>query len=225
MSVPKTLEHKASIPARLTNVVRKEGVRGLVRYVLNRRKYIFWMNKSYLLSYPLSVDMPIPQTEMELKVERVTLEDQDVIRELVEMYQFPTRVESLEKRMRQGKLCYVGRVNGKIVGYVWVHLQGPVQEYERTIIRLKKDEVYNHDAYVIPQLRGKKLYPALKAQAGRLIAQEFRKTKMISYVLFTNTASYNASRKLGVQRIGYFGYYKLFGRRFHYLIRHRPIPM
>lgn len=176
----------------------------------------------YLLVYPLDSGGALPQAQVDLQIERLTPNNPETLHELAQIYRVPAEEEGILNRLADNEVCFLGMVDGRIIGYVWIRHTGVVREFRETLFTLASDEVYYHDAYVLPEMRGKNIYTTMKARTGQIMAEQYGKRRAISFVRYDNHASLNASRKLGAQRIGRIGYVKLFGKRIRYLIRHRP---
>lgn len=216
--------HSASLWNRILHIVRTEGPRGFARRVAERGKdSIHWMY-CYLLSYSLDSGAALPQAQVDFQLESLSPDDPGALRELVQIYRVPAEEQKILDRLENDELCFLAKVDGRIVGYVWIRHTGTVKEYNETLFTLAPDEVYYHDAYVLPEMRAKNIYTTMKALTGQIMAQRYGKRRAISFVRYDNHSSLGASRKLGAQRVGRIGYLKLFGKRHRYLIRHRPGP-
>jgi hypothetical protein len=204
-------------------VMQAEGFGGLFRRVGEVWRRNFGYTSHYLLMMPISQDTPLLSIQDDVTVQQVTPDDITAVRELVEIYGVPASEEGILKRLRQpGELCFAGRVDGKIVTYGWFLHSGEVKEFGDTLLRLEPDEVYCHDVYTVPEQRGKKIYPAMKALISRRLAQRYGKTKIIGYVVLGNTASLYASKKLGELHIGWLNYVKVFKKKHWFVRRIRP---
>lgn len=216
------INHPGSLWNRILRVARTEGAQGLARRVVARAKEGVRLLYCYLLVYRLAGGAAAPQARVDLEIEEVTPAKQNVLHELAQIYQVPEAENGILDQLADDESCFVGRVNGRIAGYVWIRRAGVVREFKETLFSLDTDEVYYHDAYVLPEMRGNNIYTAMKAFTGQVMARVYGKQRAISFVRHDNKSSLSASRKLGAQCIGRIGYIKVFGKRFRYLIRHRP---
>jgi hypothetical protein len=216
---------KPALFNRLAQVMQAEGLQGILKRAEERRKYLFSFSLHFLVACFLDQDCSLVEIPEFLKIEQVQPEDIHTIQELLQIYGSPMREGILQMRFQDHYLGYVARVDGQLIGYVWVHLTDQVKEYRQTIIHLRPDEIYFLDAYIIPKMRGRGFYPAMKAFVAREMIQKFGKTKAVSYIELTNRASLRASSKLKGCCIGWIGYLKLLGRRYPFELRHWPIPL
>jgi hypothetical protein len=218
-----TTEHaSSSVWARAMRVAREEGIKGVILRIVDRGKSEFKFQLYYLLAYPLNANGIPLKTRTPTQVEIISPEDETTIRELVSIYGVSTTEKDILNRLRKKDDCYISRVDGRIAGYIWINYRDKVvTDRGKTIYTIHPDEVYLYDAYVVPEQRGKEIYPLLTEVAGQKIAQQFGKKRIVLDVLYHNTASLNASRKLGQQHIGWLFAGKAFGKRFTFVL---PLP-
>jgi hypothetical protein len=100
-----------------------------------------------------------------------------------------------------------------------------VREYYNDLLHLRPGEIYIHDAYTIPQMRGQNIYPLLKAFGSRELGQRYGAKSVLSYVKMRNHASLNASRKLGGKKVGWFGYFRIFGKNVPLVVRFKAVKL
>lgn len=216
-----------SLFARIARVAAREGLRGLAKRITEQWRKQFRFVYGYMLLYPLSPDLPVPEARADIHLRRVSVDDLNAFRTVAGMYAATeygsaATPEVIARRVGAGEILYVGEVDGEIIATLWIQLEGEVSEFQRKILDLKSEEVYCRDVFVDAAMRGKRIYPAMKALSGREIARQYGKTKLIDWVRWKNTSSLNASRTLGELRIGRIGYVMILRRKLRFLIWHKP---
>lgn len=209
---------------RVFKILRGEGPRGVFGRIKERFHSSFRYVGGYLVTCPMETNAVIPNTgsQEEVEVEQVFPDDPIVLQEIHKVYPPPyTEALIYERWKQQDLLCFVGRVEGEVVGCVWVKPEGDIVEFTRPIFRLAEDEAYYKDAMVKPEWRGKGIYPAIKAISGQILCAKYGKTKALSFVHYSNKASLNASKKLGGKVAGRITHLKLFRRKNTWLRRMR----
>lgn len=219
-----------SLLSRVSRIIRVEGVRGALRRIRSTASKMVGIEYAYILLDPLVPAGPVPEPKVDVQVQQVTAEDALALQELSALVEKEYRVESAQKgireRLSRGELCYISRVDGRVVGHMWIRVSGAAaNEYEQLKFYLAPDEVYYHDVYVAPEQRGKNICPAMLAVSGCEVAERIGKTQSVAVVLSTNRSSLNTFRKFGSKRVGVIGHWKLFGTKHPFLFRHRPIAL
>jgi GNAT superfamily N-acetyltransferase len=223
MTVRSHVSDAPSLLRRAVGVARSEGPAGVLRRLRAYRKEKFGLAHSILLTQPICLDDAPPRVPAGLVVERLDPADGAALHALEAAYGTPATVEGFLSRLAQQEICYLARLNGRIVGYLWVCYGDRVTEYGRTLFRMALNEIYYHNVYVVPEQRGQNICPYLTAIAGAELAREMGKTEAVLFIRWNNYSSLNASRKMGAMKVGRIGYLRLFGRKLHFLFRHRPL--
>jgi hypothetical protein len=73
----------------------------------------------------------------------------------------PTAPDEIQKRLENGRQCYVGWVDGRIAVYGWVSFNDEFVGELRLSLNLLPDEAYVWDCATLPVYREKYLYSAL----------------------------------------------------------------
>lgn len=204
---------------RVVRVMRSEGLSGVFARLRERRQKYFRFISCWLVSYDIDMDGPLPTAKQPVEIRELLPDDDAGIKALIRMYRVPADAPGILGRMLDSEHCYAAYLDGKIVSYTWFSRKEWVREYYNDLLCLQPGEIYIHDAYTIPELRGQNIYPLLKALASRDLAERFGAKKVLSYVKVQNIASLNASRKLGGMKVGWFGYMRLFARHVPLVIR------
>ncbi len=141
----------------MIRILHSEGMSGIKTRLRDRRKRLISFAYHHLLLYQMDPEAELPHSPAHVQIAQVRPEDPQAIRELAHIYRVPIAEHELLNRLFQNECCYLGKVNDEPVGYVWIHHTDDVKAYGRTILRLKADEVYDHDVYVLPYHRVKNI--------------------------------------------------------------------
>lgn len=207
---------------RVVRVVRQEGLSGIIARLRERWHKYFRFFSCWLVAYDIDMDRPLPEPKKPVVIRELLPEDSAGVDALVRMYKVPADAPGIIGRMRDSEHCYVAYLDERPVAYTWFSRKEWVREYYNDLIHLKPGEIYIHDAYTVPDLRGNNIYPLLKGHAFRDLARRYGVKSVISYVKVRNHASLNASRKLGGKKVGWFGYLRFFGKHVPLVFRFKP---
>jgi hypothetical protein len=219
MDTTATDKSKANIARRIINVMQSEGIEGVLHRVASRVNHVISLRRLYLYYYTLYPEMPIPPVKTAVQFQVIAPSDLATLYETASLYGAPTSYEVMQQRMNLGEFCYIGKVDGKVAAYVWFRISGLVQESGMTLYTLKPEDVYIHDAYTIQEQRGKNIYPAMKAIAGRDMAVKYNKKRMISIIERDNRSSLKSTAKLGETYFGWIGWLKIFKKRYPFRLK------
>jgi hypothetical protein len=209
---------KSSITERLNRIAQSEGLVGLARRVISRGKNAFGIRRFYLYYYALRPDLPILPVKADVQFEVIDRLNEEAIAEVAGMVGATSTYQVMKDRLDRDELCYIATAGSKVVSYFWIRLAGQVNENRLTVYTLAPTDVYIHDAYTLPEYRGKNIYPAMKTIAGREAAAKYGKQRMISIIERNNQSSLKSTWKIGETYIGYIGWMKIFGKRFPFKI-------
>lgn len=121
--------------------------------------------------------------------------------DMVEISQIPGQRVSLEEltnRLKENKICYGAKHNGKIVGFTWCDFSEFYFKFYK--FRLKDDEAYLFDAFTLPAYRGKGIAPYLRYQFYKIL-KNFGKHQLLSVSDSFNTPSIKFKKKLNAKMI------------------------
>jgi predicted esterase/GNAT superfamily N-acetyltransferase len=120
----------------------------------------------------------------------------EVAQELAQAMLLDDQAEVL-RRFDNGRQCYVGRVDGKLVTYGWVTFDEEEIGELSLNIRLKAGEAYIWNCATLPAFRGQRLYPALLAYiVGELYRQGLRR-------IWIGTDTGNLPSQSGIALVGF----------------------
>jgi hypothetical protein len=185
---------------RVREVLRLEGIKGLVLKVLARLCY----REIVLVERELRNLWLEPATDVPIQVRRLRRKDVPAYLEL----RLDQSEEDVLRRLDSGHFCYVTWTNGRMSSAVWMQ-DGPVwiPEVDR-YLPLQRDEVYSYDSFTAPDVRGRNVAAARGATTTRLLrACGYRNA--VGFVLPENRAGFRPPEKLGVRRCGRIGYFQL----------------
>lgn len=132
----------------------------------------------------------------------IELADKSQVHELAALYHAddPRRVaakaEIYRTRLGAGSLCFVARIEGKVVSFNWLRVRGATGA-AKVPMALQDDEIYTTNAYTAEAWRGQGLHPALN-YAMLKYAQDkgFR-------IAYTMARADNARSLVTMQRVGW----------------------
>ena len=115
-----------------------------------------------------------------------------------------TRLEVLspveiDRRLARGHSVAVAFLDGRPVGYAWAAFDdSPVPEL-RSLVRIADDEFLSYDAFVLPEMRGRRVMHAVD-NAQIELARSLGRRRQILYVRTGNRASLRSVAAAGKQR-------------------------
>jgi hypothetical protein len=118
-------------------------------------------------------------------------------------------LESLNRRLAEGKKCFGIRKGGELAAFTWADLEtlsGGV--YARP---LEPDEAYLFDAFTLVPFRGKGIAPYIRYLVYREL-EKLGKTRLYSISLYVNTPSIRFKKKLSAKFLELRMYYRVFRR-------------
>jgi L-amino acid N-acyltransferase YncA len=125
----------------------------------------------------------------------------------------------LERRIRNGDRCMVAKHNNKIVHLSWLafgkcysHLLD--REYE-----LAADECYAYSAYTLPEFRGNGIQPAANNRRNKML-KDWGYQRLYAFIESHNKAALRMPAKLNYIKVGYTGYFEVFGIRRYFHMDH-----
>lgn len=128
-------------------------------------------------------------------------------------------------RLRAGSLCFVARVDGRVVAFNWLRLHAAVGAAGVPMV-LRDDEVYTTDAYTADDWRGQGIHPALNHAMLSFAQREGYRTA------YTLARADNARSLVTMRRVGWTlsGTLLVFEPRWApgtpwWLVRGSPYPM
>ena len=137
---------------------------------------------------------PVEVVEPAVKVEFSTIDGSSP--EVGSLHKF-TNPLLVKWRLSQGEVCWVVKVEGEIVSYVWVAFRQEQVEELCKAVKLQEGEFYLYDAFTVPEWRGKGIYPAILSRQ----LQHFKEEGFKRALIFT--VEENIASRRGITRSGF----------------------
>ena len=123
-----------------------------------------------------------------------------------------TSETTLCERLTKGNKCFAIKIDGKIVGFTWCNFD--VFDYPPNEIKLKENEAYLFDAYVLKAYRGLNIAPFMRYSLYQEL-DKMGRSVLYSTSDYFNTSAIRFKNKLGARVVNLLIYIKL-GKRFHW---------
>ncbi len=175
--------------------------------LLHRDEVIFYSDLIFINSPPVSKPDNY-KIEAKLKTEEINGKDLDCLRNIISAeilaYQF-------KERFPQSAIMWIIKIDDDLAGYVWSTGKSTMSP---SYLQLCNNDVYLFDGLVLPQYRGKNIYPVLLGNVlfelkimgfvrAFLIAHQWNESVQKSF-LKVNTKILAVVRKYGFGRHEYF---------------------
>ncbi len=144
---------------------------------------------------------PMPETVAAAPLEAFVASRREVLEEVAKLRQplDASLPRLFARRLDNGFICFIGRVEGRLVAYNWT--QYAPGEDAGNYIDLRPDEVHCADAYTAEAFRGKNIHAALLREM-LLFSCGLGYRYAYSRVSLTNRRSPKAHRRLGWETTG-----------------------
>lgn len=110
----------------------------------------------------------------------------------------PTISNYIQRIYREGHRCCLAKINGRIAGFTCFNLEScEAKTYQA---KMKPNEAYLHDLFVIDEFRGRQLAGLLRYKCLELLMSMGRDT-VYSLTIICNKSSLRVKEKLGAQVI------------------------
>jgi GNAT superfamily N-acetyltransferase len=178
------------LPA-LLRYARLEGWGALLRYCLGALpRMIYRKDAAYILVRDLDPPPEPGPPRAEVAIERLEEAQAGELERVV----YYGRHEIL-RRFREGQICFVARIDGRIVHYSWMSRgREYAGEVEKELV-FEPDERYLYNCRTLPAARGKGIYPTVIARAMRE-AHAAGARRMAALVSADNVASLRSFEKM-----------------------------
>ena len=123
-----------------------------------------------------------------------------------------TSETTLCERLTKGNKCFAVKIDGKIVGFTWCNFD--VFDYPPNEFKLKENEAYLFDAYVLKAYRGLNIAPFMRYSLYREL-DKMGRSVLYSTSGYFNTSAVRFKNKLGARVVRLLIYIQL-GKRFHW---------
>jgi GNAT superfamily N-acetyltransferase len=121
--------------------------------------------------YHRDLRLPVPDARADVPVTMSQATPADV--EAAALLAGPDFVQPFRARLEDGMVCFVAKLDGRVVAYNWTRYRSG--EDEGDLIRLGPGEIYTTDALVDERLRGKRIH-------GQTLAYMLRRAREEGYV-------------------------------------------
>jgi ribosomal protein S18 acetylase RimI-like enzyme len=161
------------------------------RYVLRKTLRIDWQTCTY---FKRSLDEPIPEKSPKLEVEirQATISDLPKLKEIVDEEKY----DRFKRRFQKGKICFIAIYKEKVAAFAWISIDNEFEPNLQVEIKLEEKEAYLFDAYVVPEYRNHRLYPALGDTSLRYLRSQGYKN-VLFFVGNSNKYSLKSVRSSG----------------------------
>jgi hypothetical protein len=177
----------------------KRFIREIVPWVFLRRFFFY--------SQSLKGPFPFPSCQLPFRLELVKEKD---LHFLLDVRPGFYHLSSLQKRLEEGHLCFLGWSGQNPVHIRWVFVNSLYLPYLRQKFVLRPGEVFVDEAYTRPEYRRHGVY-SYAGYLMRPILQNLGYGRLICAFASWNVSSQKGSEKLGMKKVGEGGYRNIFG--------------
>lgn len=201
--------------ARAYEILRQQGLRDLWLKLLGETVY----RKGVL--HELSLQGPLPDLHASVPIIVGLLRESEAM-EYVEL-RVGTPLREVKRRFEAGRLCFVARLQGRLVAVTWAAVDHAWSCFLSCEIPVAADEVYVYDSFTSPELRGKGVSPAIGTHVLRYFHEAGYRCA-IRAVESTNRSSLRAVAKAGYLPYGDIGYVTIGPWRRYFYRKNRGRP-
>jgi GNAT superfamily N-acetyltransferase len=149
------------------------------------------------LLYRFDLRAAVPDVRADVAVEMMLATARDV--DEAALLTGADRRQTFRDRLADGMACYVARVDGRVVAYNWTWFRSAREGMDA--IDIGAGEIYTHDAFTVPHLRGRKIHTETLAYMLRA-AKEQGYRDAFTMVSALNPWSRKTLVRLGWRRSG-----------------------
>lgn len=107
---------------------------------------------TYLFHFDLRGPVPAFRAEVPVEMKAATAAEVEEAARLTSV----DRRATFRRRLDDGMACYLARIGGRIVAYNWTWVRSGREGMDAIVLR--PGEIYTHDAFTVPDLRGRKIH-------------------------------------------------------------------
>jgi hypothetical protein len=162
----------------------------------------------YIVEEGLHLNPALPQLKRinNYSIEFLKKEDADIFSSIPER---SYTKDVIIDRIENGSNCLIVKKDRKLVGYTWYNLfECNASIYK---FKLKKDEAYLFDAYVLLEYRGEKIAPFMRYTCYKEL-KKLNRTTLYSISEFLNNQSISFKKKLNAKFLALMVYVNLFNK-------------
>jgi len=167
---------------------------------LFHRRYIFY-------SQPIDNPVLLYSCQIPFRLEQVKEKD---LSHLIKMRPGFYDLSLLQKRKKDGHICFLGLSGQKPIHLRWVFIRSIYLPYLQRKLILYPGEVYVDEAYTLPGYRQKGVY----SYAGYLMRHALKELgfdRLICMFASWNLSPQSQAERMGLEKVGEGGYWNIFG--------------
>lgn len=213
-------KQKESVARRTLIVLGNEGIIGLMKRIADRFRDKSQLEIGYHLLANLN-DIKAPPPKIDVEIKEVSVADDKYLDELATIPVPSYSKAQIVQFLLDGRQCYVAIHEGQVVCCYWVLKKG--FRYYRDFV-LADNEEYHLSGYTLPEFRGRGIMPHLVAVIAQERNQLTPNIHAIENVAVNNKAQLRSVKKQGFSKVGFVGFVRMLGFRFHFIIGRRAFP-
>lgn len=146
---------------KLKDKLQKKGIFYCFLVLIKIPFLLIYENKLYILTVKQIADLNFKiKTKFPIQLEIFNCDNFHDVGSLMTLKGWNTE-KILFDRLDRGEVCYLAKYGKSIVGYLWIRLAKNTTIGESEQLRLKENEGYFYDVFVLEEYRGGNIYPAL----------------------------------------------------------------
>lgn len=204
----------------MLTVYDADRIKGLMKRILNRLRDKPQLELAYHILANLN-EIQAPQAKIDVEIKEVSVTDDKYLDELATIPSPSYSKAQIVKFLSEDRRCYVVLYDDHVVCSYWVLRKG--FKYYRDLV-LADNEEYQLSGYTLPEFRGKGLMPYLVAVTSQWRSRITPNLHAIGNVAINNKSQLRSVKKQGFSRVGFVGFVRMFGFRFHFLIGRKVFP-
>lgn len=181
---------------------------GLKRFIEKIPPWIFHRS-FYFFSQSLLEKFTVQSFHLPFRLEIAAEKDLPYLLEVRPLFY---HLADLQERLKEGHFCFLGWVDARPVHIRWVFQRSVHLPYLRKTVLLSPEEVFCDEVYTKPEYRRQGFY-SYSGYLMRLVLQDMGYHRFLCAFASWNEISQNASKKLGMKKIGGGGYWNILGIR------------
>lgn len=199
-------------------ILKEKGLGSLLLSVCKRVRHKPGWHILKVLELIPTPDLKLQRPGVEVIIRELDDPDDPLFDEIVAKDVWRTSKTELMKWIQEGQRCYVAVHQGRLSTVTWWQRGEFLVPQLHRRFKLAPNEVYCHNAFTVPEYRGKGIWPYLKLMVARQFARTERNLCVLALVHSSNRASLHGNAKLGTALKGHVGFAEIFGIRLHYML-------
>jgi hypothetical protein len=182
------------------DLIRSEGIRGLVAKLLGRVVY----RRVFVAAAEMNREYTVPHCPVEMTIEKLSPEDVDAY----VAFAPNADAETVERRLAAGSRIYAAWSDGRIIGAGWLEVENALFDAIDAKVAIGPKVVYARGSYTVPELRSRNVATVGYVTALRLLREEGFE-RAVGFVLPESRSSLGPVHKAGLERVGSLGWFGL----------------